>query len=540
MSNISERIANLSPEKLARLQKKLKQQAGDRSSPDQPRLSARASGGPSPLSFGQERLWFVDQLQPNSPAYNIPAIFPLFGPISLGVLARCIAEIVRRHEILRTTFTVADGRPVQVVHPARPVGLPVVDLSQLGPAEHDAELQWQVAMEIRRPFDLATGPVLRTTLVRLTPRQDQPSHLLVCVMHHIASDAWSLSLFLDELTALYDAYGAGGPSPLPDLPIQYADFALWQRETLKGPRLEGLLSHWQEKLRGAPLFLKLPIDHPRSPSPSQRGAVHTFTIPAELYAEVRALGERAHTTLFMTTLAAFDVLLSFYTGMDDLVVGTPIANRGRAELERMIGFFLNTLALRARIPGDATFLDLLAQVRAETLDAYGHQDLPFDMLVEAVRPERSLSVHPIFQVMFVMQSALPAQGPSPAGEDVFDPNVVPTGMSRFDLTLSLVEGAGRITGSIEYSTDLFEAGTIRRMGEHYRNLLEQITRSPSTLLSELSILTPAELALLRRWNDTAANLSPRSASITSSSGRPGRSPARPPWSSRAGSSPLAS
>lgn len=506
MSDISKRIANLSPEKLARLQKKLKQKVGDRSSPDQQRLSARASGGPSPLSFGQERLWFVDQLQPNSPAYNIPAIFPLFGPVSPDVLERCIVEIVRRHEILRTTFTVSDGRPVQVVHPARPVSLVIVDLSHLGVAERDAELQLQVATEIRRPFDLATGPVLRTTLVRLTPRQDQPSHLLVCVMHHVASDAWSLNLFLDELTSLYDAYGAGRPSPLPELPIQYADFAIWQRETLKGPRLEGLLSHWTEKLKGAPRFLKLPTDHPRPPSPSHRGAVHTFTIPAELYAEVRALSERAHTTLFMTTLAAFDVLLSFYTGMDDLVVGTPIANRGRAELERMIGFFLNTLALRARIPGDATFLDLLAQVRAETLDAYGHQDLPFDMLVEAIKPERSLSVHPIFQVMFVMQSALPSRGPSAAGEDAFDPNVVPTGMSRFDLTLSLVEGAGRITGSIEYSTDLFEAGTIRRMGEHYRNLLEQITRSPSARLSELSILTPVELVLVRKWNDTAANL----------------------------------
>ena len=503
MSDVTTRIANLSPEQLARLQEKLRSRDGDRPVQEPPTRSGRVPAEPAPLSFGQERLWFIDQLQPGSPAYNVPAIFPLGGPVSAPLLQQCVEEIVRRHEILRTTFTMHRGRPVQIVGPAGPVSLPVVDLSGLGADEHDAELRRRLTAEIQRPFDLATGPLLRTTLVRLNAPADQPTHLLVCVMHHIVSDAWSVAIFLRELGALYAAFGAGRPSPLPDVPVQYADFAIWERQTLEGERLAGLLAYWKEKLKDAPLVLKLPTDRPRAAARGQAGSVQGFTLPPALSIELRALSERTRTTPFMTTLAVFIVLLSRYAATEDIVVGTPIANRGRSDLEGSIGFFLNTLALRTRIPGDPTFLELLARVRDETLDAYQHQDLPFEMLVDALKPDRSLSVHPIFQVMFVMQSAHPR---APAVPDVFDAASVPSGKSRFDLTLSLVEGQGQVTGAIEYNTELFDGTTIERMAEHYRTCLEDAVRNPDKRLSEMSLMTAGEQEQVRRWNDTAADL----------------------------------
>jgi amino acid adenylation domain-containing protein len=507
MRDISKRIANLSPEQRALLQKKLTHKAASRAEPQPQKPSVRTPGQPVPLSFGQERMWFVDQLQPGSPAYNMPVILPLQGVVSVPVLEQCLTEIVRRHEALRTTFAMRDGTPMQIIHAPGPVVVSVADVSQLPHAAgRDAELQRLLAAEIQRGFDLEKGPLLRATLVRLTAG-DKPEHMFVCVMHHIISDAWSLSVFMRELGALYAAFSVGRPSPLPELPIQYGDFALWQRETLKGQRLADLLSHWKEKLKGAPLFLKLPVDRPRSGSHSQQGSVYSFTLPAELCGELRALGERARTTMFMTTLAAFNVLLSLYTAVDDLIVGTPIANRSRSELEPVIGFFLNTLPLRTRLEGDPTFLELLEHVREETLDAYAHQDLPFEMLVEAIRPERSLSVHPIFQVMFVMQSALGAGGAAgPAGPAGNDPAAVPTGKSRFDLTLSLVESEHSIAGSIEYSTELFDASTMQRMAGHFAVLLADIARDPTKRLSQLAMVTPAEEETLRRWNATAADL----------------------------------
>ncbi len=509
MSDISRRIANLSPEQRALLQKKLKQKAEVRSEPQQQKLAPRSPAQPVPLSFGQERIWFVDQLQAGSPAYNMPVIFPLRGAVSVPVLEECLTEVVRRHEVLRTTFAMRDGLPMQVIDAPGRFHLAIVEIHQTG-AARDAELARVLATEVQRPFDLASGPLVRATLVRLgQPGQPgQSEHLFVCVMHHIISDAWSLSVFVRELGVLYEAFSTGKPSPLPELAIQYGDFAIWQRETLKGQRLADLLSYWTAKLKGAPLVLKLPTDRPRSGSHSQQGAVHSFTLPAELCTPLRALSERTHTTMFMTTLAAFNVLLAMYTAADDIVVGTPIANRGRAELEALIGFFLNTLPLRTRFTGDPTFVELLEQVRQDTLDAYAHQDLPFEMLVGAIRPERSLSVHPIFQVMFVMQSAFPS-GAGAGGADSsagLDQAAVATGKSRFDLALSLVEAEHSISGSIEYSTDLFDASTMQRMAEHFTTLLADVTRNPEQRLSELSILPVSEQETLRRWNATAADL----------------------------------
>jgi amino acid adenylation domain-containing protein len=509
MSDISKRIANLPPEKQQKLLQELlgRHKAGKAVAPRQ-QLVPRGSQEPAPLSFGQERMWFIDQLQPGSPAYNVPAIFPL-GPVNPSLVELCLREIVRRHESLRTTFSVRDGRPIQVISPEVEVHLPVIDLSHLRAGENQEELQKRIAAELQRPFDLAKGPLMRTTMIRLAPSKDQqPFYVLVCVMHHIISDAWSLSVFFRELGALYEALGAGKPAKLPELPVQYADFALWQRAQLKDERLAELLSFWKEKLAGAPAALRLPTDRPRPSMPTSRGAVYSFVVPQPLHEQLKVIGERGQATQFMTYLAAFQVLLSWYAGTEDVVVGMPIANRSRAEFEGLIGFFLNTLVLRTRLSGSLSFVELLEQVRKETLAAYAHQDLPFEMLVEALKPERSLSLHPIFQVMFVMQSAESSQPAAHTEQVTPQLGAVQTGISRFDLTLSLMGRDRQTTAEIEYSTELFDERTIQRISEHYLTLLEGICHNPEERLSRLSILPPREQEELRRWNQTAADLRP--------------------------------
>lgn len=500
MSDAATRIANLSPEQAARLRERLKPKAANSSVQQPPARQQPAAGEPVALSFGQERLWFIDQMQPGSPAYNVPAMFPLMGPVSAPLLERCIEEIVRRHEILRTTFTMGRGRPVQIVGPAGPVPLPVIDLGAAAIEQHDAELFSVVTAEIQRPFDLATGPLIRTTLLRLPARSDRPTQFLLCVMHHIVSDAWSLGVFLHELSALYDAFWAGRPSPLPELPIQYADFAASERQRLDEDRLARLVAHWKERLKGAPPVLSLPTDRPRAGALSQAGSVHAFRLAPDVARKMHVLCKHTRTTPFMATLAVFVLLLSRYARTRDVVIGTPIANRSRSELEGLIGFFLNTLVLRTKIAGDPSFRELLGYVRNETLDAYAHQELPFDVLVDTIKPDRSASVHPIFQVMFVMQAT---HLPAAAGVETFDTPSVPSGKSRFDLTLSLVEVDGRIDGSIEYNTNLFNAATIERMAGHYRACLEDAVQNPDKRLSEISLLTENEQEQLRRSNDTA-------------------------------------
>jgi amino acid adenylation domain-containing protein len=504
MADATTRIANLSPPQAARLREKLglKAAAGVAPSSPAPR-PLQAAGEPVTLSYGQERLWFIDQLQPGSPAYNIPGTFPLFGPVDAALLQRCVEEIVRRHEILRTIFTTREGRPVQIVGAARPVLLPIVDLSTTALDACDTEMRRVVTAEIQRPFDLATGPLIRTTLLRLPAHPDQPTHLLLCVMHHIVSDAWSFGIFLRELSLLYDAFGAAQPSPLPELPIQYSDFAVSERQILDQQRLARLVAYWKERLKDAPPVLSLPTDRPRASARSDDGAVCTFTLPLEAANDLHALCERTRTTPFMATLAVFLLVLSRHARTRDLVVGTPTTNRRRSELEGLIGFFLNTLVLRSRISGDPAFSEFLSQVRDETLGAYAHQDLPFEMLVDALHPGRSLGVHPIFQVMFVMQTTHLG---APASGDAFDVASVASGKSRFDLTLSLVEAPGRIDGSIEYSSDLFDPGTIERLAEHYRVCLADAVANPDRRLSEISLLSADEEERLRRWNDTAQDI----------------------------------
>ncbi|HEX7186487.1 MAG TPA: amino acid adenylation domain-containing protein, partial [Thermoanaerobaculia bacterium] len=472
--------------------------------------------GDLPLSFSQERIWFLDQLQPGSAAYNIPSAIRLEGALDAAVLRRAIGELIRRHETLRTTFPSAEGGPVQrIAEPATAV-LPVVDLSRLTEAR-EAEALRLVQEEAQQPFDLASGPLLRMALLRLGDRE----HLLLSTIHHIVADGWSLGVFARELTALYQAFAAGRPAPLSELPVQYADFASWQRNRLAGARLEELLTYWKDRLLPEPPVLELPVDRARPAVESHRGARLPLAVDRELTAALARLGRDRGATLFMTLLAGFTGLLTRYTGQEDIAVGTPIAGRTRAEVEGLIGVFINTLVLRGDLSGNPTFLELLGRVRATALEAYAHQDLPFEKLVEALQPERRLAYSPLFQVLFILQNL-------PAGEArtpglTFRALDVHHGVSPFDLTLSMAEADGRLAGYLEYKTDLIEASTAERWLGHLGRLLAAAAAEPAGRLSDLPFLSEAERSQLLAWNDTAAEIPPACAHqliAASAAGRP--------------------
>ncbi len=475
-----------------------------------PRRSVEGKGAAElPLSFAQERLWFVDQLEPGSAAYNLPGALRLRGALDAPVFAAAVAEVVRRHEALRTVFAMSAmsaggaGTPVQVVLPASPPEMPLVDLTGIPRAGgREAEAERLLAAEGRRPFDLAAGPLLRLTLLRLAADE----HLALVTLHHIVADGWSLGVLTAELTALYAAFARGEASPLPELPIQYGDFAVWQRRQLSGPALAGLLAWWRERLAGAPAVLELPTDRPRPLAQSFRGGHQPFLLPASLGAAVQGLGQRSGTTLFMTLLAAFQALLSRYTGQEDVPVGSPIAGRTHGELEGLIGFFVNTLVLRGDLSGRPAFAELLGRVRETTLGAYGHQDLPFERLVEELRPERHLDHAPLFQVLFVVQNAPPGALHLPGVE--VEPVIVESGVAKFDLTLTFREEPdGALRGIVEYSRDLFDRTSAIRLGEHFATLLAAAVADPSRRVTELPFLAMAERhQMLAEWNDTPAEL----------------------------------
>ncbi|HEY4575612.1 MAG TPA: condensation domain-containing protein, partial [Thermoanaerobaculia bacterium] len=410
-----------------------------------PRPVPREGQG-DPLSFSQERLWFLQRLAPESSAYNVPGALRLRGPLRPGVLARALAEIVHRHEALRTVLREgAGGVPVQVVLPPPAVPLPVVDLRAEGEAER------LLAQEAARPFDLAAGPLVRALLLRL----GEEEHLLAVVMHHAVSDAWSLGILLRELTALYAAFAAGASSPLPALPLQYADYARWQREQLAGERLESELAHWRRALAGAPETLDLPVDRPRPAAPTNAAGRQPVALPPALAAGLRALARRQGWTPFMVLLAAFDALLARLTDQRDLVVGVPVANRNRLETEGVIGFFTNTLALRLDLAGDPSFRALARRARAAALAAYAHQDLPLERLVEELAPRRQSGVHPLFQVLLALNDVAPSgrlELPGVAVEEV----EIPARDAKFDLTLFLAEREGAYAGHLEFDRDLFD------------------------------------------------------------------------------------
>lgn len=453
-----------------------------------------------PASFAQERLWFLDQLEQGSTAYNLPMTMRLLGPLDVGALVQSLNEIVRRHEALRTTFSAPDGRPVQVIGPNLPLSLPVVDLQGLPAADREAEARRLAAREADQPFSLDEGPLLRSTLLRL----DERDHVLVLVVHHIVSDGWSMVILRRELAVLYEAYVAGKSSPLPELPIQYADYAVWQREWLQGEVLETELEYWRHELDDAPHLLALPTTRPRPPIQTYRGATKSFLLPSHLTGALKQLGREEEASLFMTLLAAWNVLLCRYSGQEDIIVGSPISGRDQIDTEGLIGFFLKTLVLRTDLSDDPDFLQLLRRVREKVLGAFDHQLVPFGQLLAELQPERSLSHAPLFQVLFVLQEPLTTRRELP-GLTMYELELEHT-TAILDLSLYLRETAEGLWAGFEYSTDLFDAPTIDRMAGHFETLLESIVADPRQPISRLQLLTEGERRqLLVDWNDTAVD-----------------------------------
>ncbi|HZF14077.1 MAG TPA: amino acid adenylation domain-containing protein, partial [Thermoanaerobaculia bacterium] len=468
--------------------------------------SATLREGPLPLSFAQQRLWFIAQLEPGSPLYNIAAALRVEGPLGSAVLALALGEIVRRHEALRTVFAAPAGLPVQLIRPAAPFRLPVVDLSGLATAEREALARTLTREEADRPFDLNAqngGPLLRGRLLRLAAGD----HVVALTVHHIVSDGWSMGVLVRELTALYAAFAQGRPSPLPELPVQYADFALWQRAWLTGEVLESEVAFWRRQLLGLPPRLELPADRPRPAVQSFRGAARPVRLPDELTRQAQRLGRREGATLFMVLLAGFEALLARYSGQEDLAVGTPVAGRTHREIEELIGFFVNTLVLRGDLTGAPAFRELLGRVRATALAAHTHQDVPFEKLVQELTPERSLAHTPLFQVMLTLQNA---RLPSLEIESLRLREVTAAGTTaKFDLTLGLAEHDGGLSGFLEYATDLFDGATIDRLLDHYERLLGAALAAPELPAGELPLVSGAERhQLLAEWNDTAVRQTP--------------------------------
>jgi len=495
MNSSSKLTLELSGKKRAILETLLRQQGIGEAKVE--RIPCRTESGPAPLSFAQQRIWFLDQLEPESPLYNIHTGVELSGPLNVSVLQRSIAEILRRHEALRTTFAVIDDRPVQVINKSAVFKLPVHDLQELDESQRRLRVSAWAEESARQRFDLTTGPLLRANLLRF----GEIEHVLLLTIHHIISDGWSVGVFVRELAALYEAYAAGRPSPLQELPIQYADFAGWQRSWLQGERLEEQLSYWRVQLADVPPLLELPTDRPRPPVQSYRGAHETLLVSESLSRSLKELSRREGATLFMTLLAAFSTLLYRYSGQRDILVGTPIANRNRAETESLIGFFVNTLIFRTRLSEQMTFRELLVQVREVALEAYAHQDLPFEKLVEELQPERSLSHSPVFQVMLDLQNA-PMHDLELHGLRL-TPLPFDSLMAKFDLVMTVGETDGRLSGQLEYNTDLFDAATIERLGRHLEHLLEAAVSNPDEQVSRLPLLADDERQqILFKWNDT--------------------------------------
>ncbi len=487
------RVARLPADKRLLFEQRVRNSSAGSDRRSIPRLGADRS----PLSFAQQRLWFLDQLDQGSTAYNITRALRIAGALDVRALERACNEIVRRHETLRTRFTVIDGQPVQVIVPHVDTTLPVLDLR--GCTDPETRTRLFMTEDASRPFNLSQDPPIRTSLLHL----NDDDHLILLTIHHIVSDHWSMGILFSEMAELYGAFAAGRPSPLPELPVQYADFASWQRTQLQGQVLDGLVSYWKQRLSDLPPALELPADHPRPRIATNRGATHTFTIDRRLTSELEGISRQEGVTLYMTLAAAFKILLHRWAGAEDVVIGAPIAGRRSIETERLIGFFVNTLVLRTSLAGNPTVPELLARVRDTALGAYAHQDLPFEYLVELLRPERSRSHAPMVQVIFslqnVPQSELSLPGLSVTSERVDN------GTAKFDLAMTLVEVPEGLSARVEYNTDIFEAQTIERLEQHFVTLLAAIVERPESTIALLPILAPSqEQQIVFDWNDTSA------------------------------------
>ncbi|KAB8141149.1 hypothetical protein F8S13_20305 [Chloroflexia bacterium SDU3-3] len=488
MTTVADRIAELPPEKLALLLQRLKKQKAPSTSI--PRIAREAAS--FPLSFTQQRQWFMEQLMPGA-IYNVPQAIQITGALDVAAFERALAAIAQRHEALRTTFRVVDGQPAQVVADA-PVGgaaLPTIDLRGLPAAQRAAETARVAAEEAAHHFDLGAGPLWRTLLLQTGDQE----HTLIITMHHIISDGWSIGVAMRELAALYTAFTQGREASLPELPIQYVDFAVWQRAWLDadaagGSPVQRQLAYWREQLADAPALLALPYDRPRPAAQTYTGATAPFRLPRAAADALRAVCDAEGATMFMAVLAALDLALARYSGQDDICVGTPIANRTLPELEGLVGLFINTLVLRVRLAGDPSFRALLGQVRATALAAYANQDVPFERVVEAVEPERSPSFSPLFQALLVYTEAAAAQVELPGL--TLRPLPLHSGTAQFDLSLYLSELEDGVQGYFEYNTDLFDEATVAQLAAHLQELIAQAAAAPDQPISALMAAIPAQ------------------------------------------------
>jgi len=494
----SERLKNLSAEQRARLLQSLR---AENTTVKKAATIPRRALQKAPLSYAQQRLWFLNQLEPGSSAFNVPVAFRMRGDLLVTRLTRVLQEIVRRHEVLRTNFAVENEQPVQIVSAQLQLEVPLLDLSALPPARQAEEVKRQATAEALRPFDLERGPLFRAQLYRLHQRE----HVLVATGHHIVFDGWSWGVFMQEFATLYSAFAEGKEPLLTELPIQYADFATWQRETLVGAALERQLSYWKEQLAGSVSHLDLPRDHAQTAEPRLRGAFHAFKLPPDLTRALRDLCRQEGVTLYMLLLAAFKTLLHRYSGQTDLVVGSPFANRTHAELEALIGCFMNPLPLRANLAGDPSFREVLRRVREVALNAGTHQAVPFDLLVQAVQPTRDLKTLPLFQALFLLQNFpwKPLDLPGLTVELLLE---ISTEL-MYPVALIMAEEEETIIGQLEYAADLYEH-SLARLPQHFETLLRGLVAEPEQRISQLPLLTAAERRqMLFEWNDTSKDFS---------------------------------
>jgi len=496
MDNVSNRVASLSPEERSSLVMRLKRKARNAERAVDQTIRRRENRNDAPLSLAQQRLWFLHQLDPGNDPYYLPFYYELIGPLNVAALERGLNEVIRRHEVLRTVVREKGGKVVQNVLPPFDLALPKFDLSQLPETQAGQETQSLIDAEEARPFNLEQGPLLRAMLLRRSDKE----HGLFLIVHHIVMDGWSIEIFIGELIALYEAFSANEPSPLAELPVQYADFAAWQREWITGGVLEEQLAYWKQQLSGDLPMLAIPTDHPRPARMTHRGGNGDFELTQTQVEQLNELSHREGATLFMTMMAALLTLLHRYTGQEDIILGTANAGRKHAEIEKLIGFFVTTLVLRTDLSGNPKFSELLGRVRDAALGAYDHQDVPFEKLVEELQPERDMGRHPFFQVMVNYQNAV-VETPASRGLEITPIDI--GNQTRFDLELHLWAEPDCLFGNFIYSKDLFEQSTIDRMFRHFETLLAGVAANPEARLSELPLISDEEQKQFREWNQTS-------------------------------------